>query len=67
MFGRTTRQLNPTEARCEYYNYCTQMLEELAEVEASVSWYQSETSGTLLFSIPVTFGELFILPALWEF
>jgi len=67
MLGRTTRQLNPTEAGCEYYNYCTHMLEELAEVEASVSRYQSETSGTLHFSIPVTFGELFILSALWEF
>ncbi len=67
MLGRTTRQLNPTEAGCEYYNYCTHMLEELAEVEASVSRYQSETSGSLSFSIPVTFGELFILPALWEF
>jgi len=43
------------------------MLEELAEVELSVSRYQSETSGTLHFSIPVTFGELFILPSLWEF
>jgi len=67
MLGRTTRQLNPTEAGCEYYNYCTHMLEELAEVELSVSRYQSETSGTLHFSIPVTFGELFILPSLWEF
>lgn len=67
LLGRTTRQLNPTEAGCEYYNYCNQMLEELSEVEASVSRYQSETSGTLHLAIPVTFGELHVLPALWEF
>jgi len=67
LLGRTTRQLNPTEAGCEYYNFCNQMLEELSEVEASVSRYQSETSGTLHLAIPVTFGELHVLPALWEF
>ncbi len=67
LLGRTTRQLNPTDAGCEYYNYCTQMLEELSEVEISVSRYQSETSGTLHLAIPVTFGELHILHALWEF
>jgi len=67
LLGRTTRQLNPTDAGCEYYNYCTHMLEELSEVEASVSRYQLETSGTLRLSIPVTFGELYIIPALWVF
>ncbi len=67
LLGRTTRQLNPTDAGCEYYNYCNQMLEELSEVEASVSRYQFETSGTLHLSLPVTFGELHIIPALWVF
>ncbi|MCU7874899.1 MAG: LysR family transcriptional regulator [Candidatus Thiodiazotropha sp. (ex Lucinoma borealis)] len=67
LLGRTTRQLSPTDAGCEYYNYCNQMLEELSEVEASVSRYQLETSGTLHLSIPVTFGELHITPALWVF
>ncbi len=67
LLGRTTRQLNPTDAGCEYYNYCNQMLEELSEVEASVSRYQFETSGILHLSIPVTFGELHIIPALWVF
>lgn len=67
LLGRTTRQLNPTEAGCEYYNYCIQMLEELSEVENSVSQYQFETSGTLHLSIPVTFGEFHIIPALWVF
>jgi len=67
LLGRTTRQLNPTEAGCEYYNYCNQMLEELSAVETNVSRYQSETSGTLHLSIPVTFGELHIIPALWAF
>ncbi|WP_177419506.1 LysR substrate-binding domain-containing protein [endosymbiont of Lamellibrachia barhami] len=67
LLGRTTRQLNPTDAGCEYYNYCNQMLEELSEVEASVNRYQFETSGTLHLSIPVTFGELHIIPALWMF
>ncbi len=43
------------------------MLEELSEIEASVSRYQLETSGTLRLSIPVTFGELHIIPALWVF
>ena len=67
LLGRTTRQLNPTEAGCEYYNYCTQMLEELSEVEASVSRYQSESAGTLHLNIPVTFGELYIVPELWAY
>lgn len=67
LLGRTTRQLNPTDAGCEYYNYCNHMLEELSEVEASVSRYQVEASGTLRLSIPVTFGELHIIPALWVF
>jgi len=67
LLSRTTRQLNPTEAGCEYYNYCIQMMEELSQVEASVSSYQSETSGTLNLRIPVTFGESHILSALWEY
>jgi DNA-binding transcriptional LysR family regulator len=67
LLGRTTRQLNPTEAGCEYYNYCIQMMDELSQVEASVSSYQSETSGTLNLRVPITFGEFHILPALWEY
>ena len=34
---------------------------------SSVSRYQSETSGTLHLNIPVTFGELYIMPALLAF
>ncbi|HHH42825.1 MAG TPA: LysR family transcriptional regulator [Gammaproteobacteria bacterium] len=67
LLNRSTRQLNLTEAGKEHYEYCTRILDELAEAEASVGRGQSETAGTLRISMPIAFGRLQVLPHLWQF
>lgn len=67
LINRSTRQLNLTEAGKQYYERCTQILDELAEAEASLRQQQSQPTGTLRVNTPVTFGRLQIVPRLWDF
>jgi len=67
LLNRSTRQLNLTEAGKEHYEYCTRILDDLAEAEASVGRGKSETAGTLRISMPIAFGRLQVLPRQWEF
>jgi len=67
LFSRSTRLLKLTESGNDYYDYCTRILDDIAEAELSVRRGQTFPTGTLRISATATFGRLFILPFLWDF
>ena len=67
LFTRSTRQLKLTDVGNQYYNRCTHILDELIEIESTMRNQQSQPTGTLRINTPVTFGELNIVPHVWEF
>jgi len=67
LLNRSTRQLNLTDVGKQYYSRCLHILDEVAEIESTLSNQQSQPTGTLRINTPVTFGELEIVPHLWEF
>jgi DNA-binding transcriptional LysR family regulator len=60
---RSTRSLNLTDEGTHFYEHCQQVLEVLAEAEASVGRRQTP-SGLLRVSCPVAFGQFQIVPRL---
>ena len=56
LLNRSTRQLALTEPGKEYYDRCIQILDDLAEAEASVAKQKSQPTGTLRINVPVSFG-----------
>jgi DNA-binding transcriptional LysR family regulator len=67
LLNRSTRQLNLTDTGKEHFEYCTRILDDLAEAEASVGRGKSQTAGTLRVSMPIAFGRMQVLPNLWCF
>ncbi len=67
LINRSTRQLSLTEVGKQYYDKCIHILDELLETESTLRKQQYLPTGTLRINIPVTFGELCIVPELWEF
>jgi DNA-binding transcriptional LysR family regulator len=67
LLNRSTRQLSLTDVGKQYYDRCVGILDELLEVESMLRDQHSLPTGTLRINTPVTFGELTIVPRLWEF
>jgi len=67
LINRSTRQLSLSDAGKQYYDDCVRILDELLESEAALRNQQSLPTGTLRINMPVTFGELNIVPHLWQF
>jgi len=67
LLNRSTRQLSLTDAGRQYYDRCIHILDELLETESILRDQHSLPAGTLRINTPVTFGELCIMPHLWEF
>ena len=67
LINRSTRRLNLTEAGMEFYERCTQILENLEEARANVRQHHTQVSGTLRINAPLTFGRLHIAPKLWDY
>ena len=67
LFVRTTRQIRLTDAGNEYYAYCRDALQQLAEAETVVTGKQASPVGVIKISIPTTYGHYRILPLLPEF
>ncbi|AIE74291.1 LysR family transcriptional regulator [Synechocystis sp. CS-94] len=63
LITRSTTSLNLTEEGKQYYQYCQQILETVAEAEASVVGKEKVT-GILRLGCPVLFGEMQIVPRL---
>ncbi|WP_236208083.1 LysR family transcriptional regulator [Pseudomonas tohonis] len=62
LLNRSTRQVTVTEAGAAYYQSARQVLEYLAEADASVMDGGEEPSGPLRVSVPTAFGRRMISP-----
>jgi DNA-binding transcriptional LysR family regulator len=62
LVSRSTRNVALTEAGQTYYQYCRNILDELAEADAAVVAAQFGLSGTLNIAAPVPFGLMFVSP-----
>ncbi len=67
LLNRSTRQLSLTEVGKQYYDRCIHILDELIETESLLRNQESVPTGTLRINTPVTFGEICIVPHLWQF
>jgi DNA-binding transcriptional LysR family regulator len=66
LIARSTTNLSLTEEGKKYYQYCQQILETVAEAEASLAGKERAT-GILRLGCPVLFGQMQIVPRLKAF
>ncbi|MEG4318302.1 MULTISPECIES: LysR family transcriptional regulator [unclassified Microcoleus] len=66
LLTRSTTNLSLTEEGKKYYQYCQQILETVAEAEASLKEKERAT-GILRLGCPVLFGQMQIVPRLKAF
>jgi DNA-binding transcriptional LysR family regulator len=67
LLNRTTRQLSPTEAGRKYYERCKRILDEISDLEGSLSDLQTRPTGLLRVHAAVAFGQLYMLPLMFRF
>lgn len=67
LINRTTRNLKPTETGKLYFTQCLKMLEQAEEADRIVNNMQSEPSGLLRISTPLSFGTPFFIGAIKQF
>lgn len=67
LLNRTTRRMSLTEAGTRYYEQVARILDDLQEAEQSLGPMQSEPSGTLRVSAPMSLSLLRICPAIPAF
>jgi len=67
LLHRTTRSLSLTSAGEVYYNRCKQLLEDLADLEASTAQMGERVKGHIKISAPIDFGGLYMVPVLERF
>ncbi len=67
LLDRTTRRAGPTEAGLAYYERCTDIIARVEETEMQVSRLHGEPKGVLKVNAPMSFGTLYLGPAIAEF
>lgn len=67
LMNRTTRKLSLTEAGEAYYREVSQILQQLDDLDATISDQTAEPRGLLRVSAPRNFGETTLAPALFAF
>jgi DNA-binding transcriptional LysR family regulator len=67
LLNRSTRKLSLTEAGQAYYERCKRILDEVREMDASVADLQNRPTGLLRINAPVAFGQLYLLPLIFDF
>ena len=67
LLNRTTRQLSTTEAGRKYYERCRHILDEITDLEGSLTELQNSPTGVLRVNAPVAFGQLYMLPLVFRF
>ncbi len=67
LLTRTTRRISLTEAGRGYYQRSKQLLEDLEELENSVSALGEGARGTLVVAAPIDFGLMYLVPAITLF
>ena len=64
LINRTTRSLSLTSAGEVYYNRSKQLLEDLADLEASTAQLGERVKGLIKISAPIDFGGMYMVPAI---
>jgi LysR family transcriptional regulator, regulator for bpeEF and oprC len=64
LLSRNTRQVTLTESGRTYYARCVQILDDLSDVEASLSTHKSLPSGTVRVDTSATIARALIIPSL---
>lgn len=67
LLQRTTRRVSPTDAGRAYYERCLNILADVAEAELAIAQLQVEPKGTLRINAPMSFGTLYLAPAIAAF
>lgn len=67
LMHRTTRRMSLTDVGRVFYQRCVHILADLEEAELSIGKLQSEPRGTLRISVPMSFGVMYLAPALSDF
>lgn len=67
LLDRTTRRIHPTEAGTAYYEQCVDILARIEETEMQVSRLHTEPKGVLKVNAPMSFGALYLGPAIAAF
>lgn len=67
LLNRTTRSLTLTEIGRVYVERCRQVIDDFDELESAIQDRYSTPIGNLIISAPVTFGEMYLTPAISDF
>ncbi len=67
LFNRNTRRVALTEAGAVYLEHCQDILARIDEADETISSLSRKAKGLLRVTLPVTFGQRHIAPALPEF
>ncbi|NQU69676.1 MAG: LysR family transcriptional regulator [Rhodospirillales bacterium] len=67
LLNRTTRKVSLTEAGAIYYQRTRRILTEIEEANEAVGVMRTAPQGTLKLSVPVVFGQRYIVPDMPEF
>jgi DNA-binding transcriptional LysR family regulator len=67
LMNRTTRKLSLTEAGDAYYREASQLLQQLDELDATISDQTAEPRGLVRISAPRNLGETALAPAIFAF
>ena len=67
LLDRTTRRVGPTEAGLAYYERCLDIIGRVEETEMEVSRLHTEPKGVLRVNAPMSFGALYLGPAVADF
>lgn len=67
LLNRTTRSLSLTSAGQAYYNRSRQLLEDLADLEASTAQMSERVKGHIKISAPIDFGGIYMVPVIEQF
>ncbi len=67
LLHRSTRVVSPTETGLAFYHRCIEILANVAEAEQSVTQLHAEPRGRLWINAPMTFGTMYLAPALADF
>lgn len=67
LLDRTTRRVSPTEAGMAYHEACADILARVEETELQVSRLHDEPRGVLKVNAPMSFGILYLAPAVADF
>jgi DNA-binding transcriptional LysR family regulator len=67
LLDRTTRRVTPTEAGRAYHERIAGILADVEQTEAAVSRLHDEPKGLLRVNAPMSFGTLYLSPAIADF